>query len=50
MPIGPARMSRELRAARTWARVPGGLASWKTPHGQGHPRPKMTPPAKNAAQ
>jgi hypothetical protein len=27
MPIGAARMSSELRAARTWASAPGGLAS-----------------------
>jgi hypothetical protein len=31
MPIGAARMSSELRAARTWASAPGGLASWNTP-------------------
>src|SRR5690348_8365316 len=49
VPIGPARMSRELRAARTWASVPGGLASWKTPMDRDIQGPKMTPPAKNAA-
>src|SRR6185437_11993026 len=50
MPIGAARMSSELRAARTWASAPGGLASWNTLMDSDIQGPQITAPAVNAAR
>src|SRR6185312_2356685 len=50
MPIGAARMSSELRAARTWASAPGGLASWNTPMDSDIHGPQIIAPAVNAAR
>src|SRR5689334_15644142 len=49
VPVGPARVGRELRAARTWASVPGG---WRLEdaHGQGHPGAEDEPAGEERGQ